>query len=28
VPGTPRLKEGPPIGSSASLAVAETWARL
>lgn len=28
VPGSPRLKEGPPVGSSAFLAVAETWARL
>jgi hypothetical protein len=28
VPGLPRMKEGPPIGSSAFLAVAETWARL
>ena len=28
VPGTPRMKEGPPVGSSAFLAVAETWARL
>lgn len=28
VPGVPRYKEGPPIGSSAFLAVAETWARL
>ena len=28
VPGTPRVKEGSPISSSASLAVAETWARL
>jgi hypothetical protein len=28
VPGLPRLKEGPPIGSSAHLAVAQTYARL
>ena len=28
VPGVPRLKEGPPVASSAFLAVAETWARL
>jgi hypothetical protein len=28
VPGLPRLKEGPPLGSSAYLAVAETYARL
>jgi hypothetical protein len=28
VPGLPRLKEGSPAGSSAFLAVAETWARL
>ena len=27
VPGTPRIKDGPPVGSSALLAVAETWAR-
>ena len=28
VPGVPRIKDGPPVGSSAFLAVAETWARL
>ena len=28
VPGLPRIKEGSPVGSSASLSVAETWARL
>lgn len=28
VPGVPRIKEGSPVGSSAFLAVAETWARL
>jgi hypothetical protein len=28
VPGLPRIKEGSPVGSSAFLAVAETWARL
>jgi len=28
VPGLPRVKEGSPVGSSAFLAVAETWARL
>lgn len=28
VPGVPRIKEGTPVGSSAFLAVAETWARL
>jgi hypothetical protein len=28
VPGTPRVKEGPQISSTASLVVAETWARL
>jgi hypothetical protein len=28
VPGGPRVKDGPPVSSSAFLAVAETWARL
>ena len=28
VPGVPRIMDGPPVGSSAFLAVAETWARL
>jgi hypothetical protein len=28
VPGLPRLTEGPPLNSSASLAVAATWTRL
>ena len=28
LPGVPRIKDGPPVGSSAFLAVAETWARL
>jgi hypothetical protein len=28
VPGLPRIKEGSPVGSSAFLAVAETWAKL
>jgi hypothetical protein len=28
VPGAPRIKEGSPVGSSAFLAVAETWAKL
>jgi hypothetical protein len=28
VPGVPRIQDRPPVGSSAFLAVAETWARL
>ncbi len=28
VPGVPRVADGPPVNSTASLAVAETWARL
>jgi hypothetical protein len=28
VPGVPRIKEGSPVGSSAFLLAAETWARL
>jgi hypothetical protein len=28
VPGLPRVADGPPVNSTASLAVAETWARL
>lgn len=28
VPGLPRVADGPPVNSTAALAVAETWARL